>query len=146
MEIVEREKAEETVHKTQVQLAHVNRVMTMGELATSIAHELNQPLMAVAVNGEACLQWLNGAHPDLPEARAAVARMVSESNRAGEIIKRIRALSKNASAHKDRVDLHGIISEILALTNGELITNEIAVFTELATDIPPDPPTVPRLT
>jgi len=113
MEIAEREKAEEAVHKTQAQLAHVNRVMTMGELATSIAHELNQPLMAVVVNGDACLQWLNGLSPNLQEARAAVARMVSESSRAGEIIKRIRALSQNSSVHKDRVDLHGIISEIL---------------------------------
>ena len=136
-EIAEREKAEEAVRETQAQLAHVNRVMTMGELATSIAHELNQPLMAVVVNGDACLQWMNGTNPNLQEARAAVARMVSESGRAGEIIKRIRALSQKSQVHKDRVDLHGIISEILVLTNGQLAASKIAVSTQLASDLPP---------
>jgi C4-dicarboxylate-specific signal transduction histidine kinase len=136
LEIAERQKAEEAVHQTQAQLAHVNRVMTMGELATSIAHELNQPLMAVVVNGDACLQWLNGPAPNLPEAKAAVARMVSESSRAGEIIKRIRALSQNASARKDRVALHEVIAETLAMANGELAANKITVVTELAPDLP----------
>ena len=136
IESAEREKAEQTVHRTQAQLAHVNRVMTMGELATSIAHELNQPLMAVAVNGDACLQWLNGPNPNLEEARAAVARMAAESGRAGEIIKRIRALSQNSSPRKERVDLHAVIEETLALTNGELVANRVAVETDLATDLP----------
>jgi C4-dicarboxylate-specific signal transduction histidine kinase len=136
IEIAEREKAEATVHKTQTQLAHVSRVMTMGELATSIAHELNQPLMAVVVNGDACLRWLNGTTPNLREARAAVDRMVSESSRAGEIIRRIRALSQNAPAERDRVDLHGVISEILKLTDAELATHGIAVSTDLAHDLP----------
>jgi C4-dicarboxylate-specific signal transduction histidine kinase len=136
VESAEREKAEQTVHRTQAQLAHVNRVMTMGELATSIAHELNQPLMAVAVNGDACLQWLNGPNPNLEEARAAVARMAAESGRAGEIIKRIRALSQNSSPRKERVDLHAVIEETLALTNGELVANRVAVVTDLATDLP----------
>jgi C4-dicarboxylate-specific signal transduction histidine kinase len=137
MQIAERVKAEETVHKTQTQLAHVNRVMTMGELATSIAHELNQPLMAVVVNGDACLRWLDSTTPNLEEARAAVARMVSESARASAIITRIRALSQNSSAQKDRVDLHGVIAEILALASGELTANNIAVVTDLAGDLPP---------
>jgi C4-dicarboxylate-specific signal transduction histidine kinase len=136
IESAEREKAEQTVHRTQAQLAHVNRVMTMGELATSIAHELNQPLMAVAVNGDACLQWLNGPNPNLEEARAAVARMVAESGRAGEIIKRIRALSQNSSPRKERVDLHAVLEETLALTNGELVANRVAVVTDLATNLP----------
>lgn len=136
-EIVERRRAEETVHRTQAQLAHVNRVMTMGELATSIAHELNQPLMAVAVNGDACLRWLNGASPNLDEARAAVDRMVSESGRAGDIITRIRALSKDSSAHRERVDLNDVIGEVLALTTGELTANGIVVSTDLAGALPP---------
>jgi C4-dicarboxylate-specific signal transduction histidine kinase len=136
-EIAEREKAEATVHQTQSQLAHVNRVMTMGELATSIAHELNQPLMAVVVNGDACLQWLNGAQPNLGEARAAVTRMVSESSRAGEIIKRIRALSQNSSPQKEPVSLHDVIADTLTLANGELAANKIAVTTELTPGLPP---------
>jgi C4-dicarboxylate-specific signal transduction histidine kinase len=136
IESAEREKAEQAVHTTQAQLAHVNRVMTMGELATSIAHELNQPLMAVVVNGDACLQWLNGPNPNLEEARAAVARMAAESSRAGEIIKRIRALSQNSSPRKERIDLHSVIAETLALTNGELVTNKVVVVTDLASSLP----------
>lgn len=135
-QIAEREKAEETVHRTQTQLAHVNRVMTMGELATSIAHELNQPLMAVVVNGDACQRWLDSGPPNLEEARAAVARMVSESGRASAIITRIRALSRNASAQKERVDLHGVITEILALVSGELTANGVTVITDFDNDLP----------
>ncbi len=91
-EIAERIRAEEIVQKTQADLAHVARVTTLGELAASIAHEVNQPLMAVVINGDACLEWLAREQPDLEEAREAVGRIIAEGNRAGEIIRRIRAL------------------------------------------------------
>jgi C4-dicarboxylate-specific signal transduction histidine kinase len=135
-EIAERRNAEERAHRTQAQLAHLNRVSTMGELATSIAHEVNQPLMAVVVNGDSCLHWLDRERPDLPEARAAVRRMVSESGRASAIIARIRALSRNASTHKEPVDLRGVVSDALALAGGELAAHDIAVATDLPADVP----------
>jgi C4-dicarboxylate-specific signal transduction histidine kinase len=135
-EIGERRNAEERAHRTQAQLAHLNRVSTMGELATSIAHEVNQPLMAVVVNGDSCLHWLDREQPDLSEARAAVRRMVAESGRASAIIARIRLLSRNVSTHKEPVDLKGVVSDTLALAGGELAAHDIAVATDLPADVP----------
>jgi len=77
-EIAERIRAEEIVQKTQADLAHVSRVTTLGELAASITHEVNQPLMAVVINGDACLEWLARAPPDLQEAREAAGRIIAE--------------------------------------------------------------------
>src|SRR6266516_4382161 len=88
-QLTERKRADEALREAQVELAHVTRVMTMGELTALIAHEINQPLAAVVTNGNACLRWLAGATPNLDEARAAVTRIVKEGTRAGEIIGRI---------------------------------------------------------
>lgn len=126
-EIAERKRAEVTVLKTQAELAHVNRVMTMGELATSIAHELNQPLMAVVVNGDACIEWLKRTPPNLDEARDAVSRMVVESSRAGQVIQRIRALSRKTPALRTAVDMDATIAEISLLANRELAANQVAL-------------------
>jgi PAS domain S-box-containing protein len=92
MDVTERKQAEEGLRRAQVDLAHVTRVMTMGELAASIAHEINQPLAGIVANGGACLRWLAGAAPNLDEARESVSRIIRDGNRASDIIKRIRAL------------------------------------------------------
>ncbi len=90
----ERSRAEHALREAQAELAHVTRVMTMGELAASIAHEINQPLAAVVTNANACLRWLTGPTPNLDEAQAAVARIARDGNRASDVIGRIRALVK----------------------------------------------------
>jgi C4-dicarboxylate-specific signal transduction histidine kinase len=136
-EIADRIRAEEIVQKTQADLAHVARVTTLGELAASIAHEVNQPLMAVVINGDACLQWLAREQPDLQEAREAVGRIIAEGNRAGEIIRRIRALFKNSPLQKVPVRIDELIQDIVALTQRELLRNEVSLRTELDAALPP---------
>jgi PAS domain S-box-containing protein len=91
-DVDDRRKAEDALHKTQIELAHITRVMTMGELAASIAHEINQRLAANVTNGSACLRWLAGDSPNLDEAREATWRMIRDGNRASDVITRIRAL------------------------------------------------------
>ena len=100
---IERKRAEEALRKAQVELAHVTRVTTLGELAASIAHEVNQPLSAIVNNSNACLRWLAGDSPNLDEARDAVRRILRDSNRASEVISRIRALVKKTDTEKVRV-------------------------------------------
>ena len=136
-EIAERIRAEEIVQKTQADLAHVTRVTTLGELAASIAHEVNQPLMAVVINGDACLEWLAREQPDLQEAREAVGRIIAEGNRAGEIIRRIRALFKNSPLQKAPVKVNDPIQDIVALTQRELTRNAVSLKMELDTMLPP---------
>jgi len=136
-EIADRIRAEEIVQRTQADLAHVTRVTTLGELAASIAHEVNQPLMAVVINGDACLQWLAREQPDLQEAREAVGRIIAEGNRAGEIIRRIRALFKNSPLQKAAVGINELIRDILAITQREIIRNGVTITTELETALPP---------
>jgi len=136
-EIADRIRAEEIVQKTQADLAHATRVTTLGELAASIAHEVNQPLMAVVINGDACLEWLAREQPDLQEAREAVGRIIAEGNRAGEIIRRIRALFKNSPLQKAPVRVNELTQDIVALTQRELIRNGVSLRTELDTALPP---------
>lgn len=129
--------ANEHVQQMQADLAHVTRVTTLGALAASIAHEVNQPLMAVVINGDACLQWLEREQPDLEEARAAVGRIVAEGNRAGEIIRRIRALFKHSPLQRAPVKLNEQIQDVLVLTQRELIRNGVTLHTELDAGLPP---------
>jgi C4-dicarboxylate-specific signal transduction histidine kinase len=91
-EIVQRQNAQEALHTAQAELAHVNRITSMGELMASIAHEVNQPLTAIITNGNACQRWLAGETPNLEEARATVTRMISQGKRASDLIKEIRAV------------------------------------------------------
>lgn len=135
-EIAERRRAEETVHKTQADLAHLTRVMTMSELATSIAHEVNQPLAAIVTNGAAGLRWLAGEPPNLERARDSLAHIISEGNRASEVIKRIRTLSKKTSPQKMRLDMNEVIQEVLALMGTELGRYHVVVTCELTPGLP----------
>ncbi len=135
-EIVERKRAEESVHKTQADLAHLTRVMTMSELATSIAHEVNQPLTAIVTNGAAGMRWLAAEPPNLERARDSMSRMISEGNRASEVIKRIRALSKKTSPHKSALEIDEVIQDVLALVGTELVKNRIALTCDLQRGVP----------
>ena len=130
-------KAEETMRETQAALAHVTRVMTMGELAASIAHEVNQPLAGVVINGNACLRWLAGESPNLAEAREAAQRIIRDGTRASEIIARIRALAQKTSSLTERVDLNDAIREVVALCQGEARKHIVELRTQLPDDLPP---------
>jgi signal transduction histidine kinase len=134
---LERNRATEALRTAQVELAHATRVMTMGEMTASIAHEVNQPLTAVITNGNACLRWLAGGTPNLDEAREAVRHIIRDGNRASAVIARIRSLSrKTVAEEKVRLDLNETIQEVMALVLSEVRRHRVAVRTELAGDLP----------
>jgi PAS domain S-box-containing protein len=133
-DITERKRTEEALREAQAELAHVTRVATLGELAASIAHEINQPLGAVVNNASACVRWL--AAQNLEEARQSAALVIADGHRAGEIIGRIRALAKKAPSHKDWLDLNATIRDVLALTRSEVQRHGVVVETHLAAEVP----------
>jgi signal transduction histidine kinase len=130
-------RAEEVLREMQAELAHITRVMTMGELAASIAHEVNQPLAGVVINGNACLRWLAGESPNLAEAREAAQRIIRDGTRASEVISRVRALARKTGTMTERVHLPEAIGEVLALCQGEARKRDVALRTQLPDDLPP---------
>jgi len=122
--------------EAQTQLAHVNRVTTMGELSASIAHEVMQPIAATVTNAKAALNWLNAQPPNLEEARQALGATVKEVNRSTDVIERIRALVKKAPPRKDALEINEAILEVIALTRGEVVKNGVSVQTQLAEGLP----------
>ncbi len=136
-DIEDRKRAEETLRKAQAELAHVTRATTMGELAASIAHEVNQPLTAIVNNGNACLRWLASEEPDLDEAREAARRVIRDGSRAGEVIIRIRALLRKTDTEKARLDINQAIREVVTLTRNEAAGKGVAIRMELAAGLPP---------
>jgi two-component system, LuxR family, sensor kinase FixL len=136
-DITERKRAEDALRKAQTELAHVTRVMTVGELAASIAHEVNQPLTGVITNGNACLRWLGRTPPDVDEAREAVRRMIRDGSRASEVMARIRTLLRKAEPQKTRLAINDVIGEVIALAESEVHRNRVLLKTDLAADFPP---------
>jgi PAS domain S-box-containing protein len=128
--------AEEALRQVQADLAHVNRVTTMGELTASIAHEVNQPLSAIAANGHACLRWLSADPPNLAKAREAAERIIRDGQDAGEIVRRVRALFKRTPGEKNVLDLNEVIGEVLRLLRGDAGKRGIAVETDLDKKLP----------
>jgi signal transduction histidine kinase len=137
IDATERRGAEEALREAQAELAHVTRVMTMGELTASIAHEIKQPLAAVVTNGGACLRWLAGELPNLDEARDAARRVIRDGNRANEVISRIRSLLRKTDAEKARLDINEVIEEVILLTRNEATRRGVTVRMELAAELPP---------
>jgi C4-dicarboxylate-specific signal transduction histidine kinase len=119
--------AAEALREAQAELAHVNRVTTMGQLAASITHEVNQPLAAIVNNADACLNWL--AANNLEEVRESAALVVKDGHRAAEIIDRIRALIKKAPPRKDPLGINEAIVEVITLTRSEAVKDGISVRT-----------------
>ena len=134
--ITERRRAEEALRAMQAELAHANRVTTMGELSASIAHEVNQPIAATVTNAQAALRWLRAQPPDLDEVRASLSRIVEDGNRAGNVIGGIRAFINKVPPRKDRFDLNEAILEMIALTRSEMLKHGISLQTELAPGLP----------
>jgi NO-binding membrane sensor protein with MHYT domain len=135
--LFERQRAEEALREAQAELAHVTRVMTLGELMASIAHEVNQPLAAVVTNAQACLRWLALETPHLDESRAAVERIVRDSNRASEVIQRIRALAKKSEPQMVALDINDVIREAISLERREMLSQRVSLRMELASALPP---------
>ncbi len=133
-QFIERTQAEDTLHRTQAELAHVTRVTTLGEMTASIAHEINQPLAAVVSDATACLNWL--AAQNLEEARQSVEFVIADGHRAAEIISRIHALAKKAPPRKDWVDVNETIREVIALTRSEVQSHGVSLQTRLEEDLP----------
>jgi PAS domain S-box-containing protein len=133
---VERKQAEEALHQTQIELARVTRVTTLGELTASIAHEVNQPLAAIVADASACLQWLAADRPDLDRVREALAAMVKDGERAADVIGRIRALLSRSRVAPEPCDLAGIVHEVLLLVAPEMGRHGIVLQTALAPELP----------
>jgi NO-binding membrane sensor protein with MHYT domain/nitrogen-specific signal transduction histidine kinase len=136
MDISASKRAEEALRRAQADLTRVNRVTTMGELTASLAHELNQPIAAAITNANTCLRWLARDNPDLEEARAAAARIVKDSTRAAEIIKRTRLLFKKDTPDRELLDVNELIQEMIVLLRSEAMRYNVVVRTELAADLP----------
>jgi PAS domain S-box-containing protein len=136
-DITERNRMEGALHQAQVELAHVMRVMTLGELTASIAHEVNQPLAAIVTNGEACLRWLSRDGPQLDEVRGSVESMISDGVRASEVVRRLRALSQKADPQKVPLSLNDIINEVILLVQREVLDHRAVLRLELASTLPP---------
>ena len=134
--IEERGKAEQALMKTQAELTHLSRILTMGELTTSIAHEITQPLTAIVIQGEAGLECLSGASPNIEEARYALERIVDDGARAGAVLARIRALFKKETRSTDHVDLNEAIRDLTVLLRDEAIRQHVSIQTDLAPDLP----------
>jgi PAS domain S-box-containing protein len=125
-----------SLREAQNELAHVSRVNMMGELAASIAHEVNQPLAGMLTNANASLRWMAGDMPNLAESRDAIQRIIRDGKRASDVIARMRALFKKAPAAQDRVAVNAMIQEVLALTQPELRSNRVSLQAQLADDLP----------
>jgi len=132
----ERKRAEEALHQAREELAHVTRVTTLGELAASIAHEINQPLAAIIADANACLHWLEADRPDLDSVREALAAVVKDGDRAAEVITRIRGLLARASVAHGPCDLARVIGDVLPLVRPELERHGMILKTSLAPDLP----------
>src|SRR5271165_4013420 len=128
--------SERRYREVQMELAHANRVATMGQLSASIAHEVNQPIAATVTNAQAAQRWLDRQPPDLEEVRQALGRIVNDGNRAGDVIGRIRDLIKKAPPRKDDLEINETILEVIALTRGEVVKNGVSVRTQLAEGLP----------
>jgi C4-dicarboxylate-specific signal transduction histidine kinase len=144
IDMTDRKRAEEKLRASerrlldaQMELAHVTRVTTLGEMTASIAHEVNQPLAAIVNAAAACQRWLDRGTPNLDEARSAVEWITKETNRASEVIRRIRALAKKTEIEKLPLDVNDVAREVISLVQRKLVSNHVSLQMELASALPP---------
>jgi len=141
-EMAERRRAESAYYEAQAELARVTRLSTLGALAASISHEVNQPLAAVVTNADACMMWLSSASPNLEEARSAVDSIAREGTRASEVVRRIRAMFTKASQERTPVAIHDLIRDVDALMQTEASRNQVTLIIELHDELRDDLPLV----
>jgi len=130
-------RSERRYHEAEMELAHANRVATVGQLSASIAHEVSQPIAAVINNAAAAVNWVGKDTPDLEQIRHALDRIISSGHRANDVIDRIRALLKKAPLQKERIDINEAILEVIALSRDEITKNGISMWTQLAEALSP---------
>jgi two-component system sensor kinase FixL len=135
-DLTERVEAERQLHASHVQLAHATRVSMLGELAASVAHEVNQPLTAITANAQAGRRWLARAVPDIEEAQAALAGIVQASERASQVIRRIRALARRAEPEHVPLDLNALAQDTLEMLQRELTRRTLDLRIDLAPGLP----------
>src|SRR6266436_5589875 len=143
LDLSERKRAEAQAREAErryrdilMELAHANRVATMGQLTASIAHEVKQPIAATVSNAQAALRWLERQPPELEEVRQALAHIVQDGKRAGDVVGRIRDLIKKTPPREDRLDINEAVREVIELTRSEAATNGVSVQSELAGGLP----------
>jgi PAS domain S-box-containing protein len=139
MDITEHKRAEEErerLHQLEAELAHINRVNMMGELAAALAHEIKQPIAAAVANAGACLGFLEGEHPDILEAREAASGTIGCGRRAAEIIDHVRSLFKKSLPQHEPVDLNELIREIALLLKNDIGRNSVTVNLKLGENLP----------
>jgi len=138
-EMSQRKKTEESLGKAQDDLARISRITTMGELAATIAHEVNQPLSGVVINGNACLRWLAGVEsssPHLEQARQAVERVIRDGKRAGDVILRLRNFFKASGGERTSLKINEVVEGIVKLVRHELERNHVLLKTDLSERLP----------
>jgi PAS domain S-box-containing protein len=143
LDLTERKRAEAEARESErryqemeLGLAHANRVATMGQLTSSIAHEVNQPISAIAINASAALSWLGRKPPDVDKVRISIEQIAEDAHRSGEVIGRIRELFKKAPPRKGRLDINEVVREVIVLTDTEALKNGISVKTQLSDGLP----------
>jgi PAS domain S-box-containing protein len=136
MDVTERKRSEDALDRLRLDLAHVSRVSTLGQMAASIAHEINQPLAGIVINGNASLRWLAAESPNLDEAREATRRIVRDGQRAGDVITRLRSLFQRRGSLKERLDIHEVVQEVIAITRGDVQKGGATIRTQMADDLP----------
>ena len=132
----DRRQAQDDLRRTQAELAHVNRVMTMGELTASIAHEVSQPLAAIVASGDSCVAWLANEPPNIEKARVSAGRMIRAATQANEIVQRVRALFKKTPSITASVDLNELIEETTLFVHSEAHRRNISLHTEIDAALP----------
>jgi PAS domain S-box-containing protein len=135
-DITERKRAAETFREMQAELTHANRAAAMGQITASVAHEVSQPITAMLCNAEAALSWLDSQPPNVAEVRRALATIVTDANRAGEVMNWIRALIKKTPARKESIDVNNAILDVVTLARSELLKHGVSLQTDLATGLP----------
>jgi PAS domain S-box-containing protein len=135
-DIEDRKRAEEERERLRADLAHVNRVSMLGELAASVSHELKQPIAAAMTNAKTCVRWLTRDQPSVEEATAAAMRIVNDGERATEIIEGLRSLYKKDLPQRELVEVNEIIREMVALLCTEANQYAVSICTDLVADLP----------
>jgi PAS domain S-box-containing protein len=135
-ELKSAEQEREKLRQLEADLAHINRVSTLGEMAASLAHEIKQPIAAAITSANSCVEWLAHEPPNLDRARAAAARIDKYGNRAAEIIDRIRSFYRKSPSQRELVNVNAVVQEMLTLLMGEATRYSVAMRTELITDPP----------
>ena len=143
IDLTERKRAESEAHESerrfreaQLHLAHANRVATMGQLAASIAHEVNQPIAALLMNAETAVRWLARQPPNVEKAKSLIDRTISDGRRTADIVSRIRDFSKNAATRKDSLEINQTILEIMILARAPVSRHRVLVRTQLSEGLP----------